>query len=105
MPKPPIGRLVALLCVTSLAFGVIFARLTVLQVSQAADLRDLAADQRVRTVALPAQRGQILDRTGERLALSVPARDVYADPRYVVDPEAAAAALASILEVRERDLV
>ncbi|HEX6331090.1 MAG TPA: penicillin-binding protein 2 [Actinomycetota bacterium] len=105
MPRPPIGRLVALLCVTTLALGVIFARLTILQVSQAADLRDLAADQRVRTVVQPAQRGQILDRTGEQLALSMPARDLYADPRYVVDVEATAAALAPLLEQRERELV
>jgi cell division protein FtsI (penicillin-binding protein 3) len=104
VPRPPIGRLVALLCVTSLALGVIFVRLTILQVSQAADLRGLAADQRVRTVTLPAQRGQILDRTGERLALSVPARDLYADPRYVVDPGATAAALAPLLGLEEREL-
>jgi cell division protein FtsI (penicillin-binding protein 3) len=79
------------------AFGAIFVRLTVLQVSQAADLRDLAADQRLRTVDLPAQRGQILDRWGERLALSVPAKDVYADPRYVVDPWGTANRLAPLL--------
>jgi cell division protein FtsI (penicillin-binding protein 3) len=104
VPRPPIGRLVALLCVTTLALGVIFARLTVLQVSQASDLQDLAADQRVRTVVLPAQRGQILDRTGERLALSMPARDVYADPRYVSDAWATARALAPLLGVKEREL-
>lgn len=97
MPRPPIGRLVALLCVMLLALGAIFVRLTVLQVSQAADLRTLAADQRLRTVDLPAQRGQILDRWGDRLALSVPAKDVYADPRYVVDPWAAANQIAPVL--------
>ncbi len=97
MKRPPIGRLVALLCMLSLALGVIFVRLTVLQVSQAAAFRDRAADQRVRTVVLPAQRGQILDRSGEQLALSMPARDVYADPRYVTDPSGTAAILAPIL--------
>ena len=38
MPRPPIGRLVALLCVMLISLGAIFVRLTVLQVSQAADL-------------------------------------------------------------------
>ena len=104
MTRPPLGRLVALLCVMSLALGAIFVRLTILQVSQAADLRDRAADQRVRTIVLPAARGQILDRTGERLALSMPARDVYADPRYVVDPWETATRLAPILEERPRVL-
>lgn len=105
MKRPPIGRLVALLCVLSLSLGVIFVRLTVLQVSQAAAFRDRAAEQRVRTVVLPAQRGQILDRSGEQLALSVPARDVYADPRYVTDPWATATSLAPILGERADTLV
>ncbi|MGH2636580.1 MAG: peptidoglycan D,D-transpeptidase FtsI family protein, partial [Actinomycetota bacterium] len=105
MRRPPIGRLVVLLFVMCLALGAIFVRLTVLQVSQAADLRNRAADQRVRTVDLPAQRGQILDRSGERLALSMPARDVYADPRYVVDPWATATRLAPELGVRTGPLV
>lgn len=105
MPRPPIGRLVALFCVMSFALVGIFVRLSVLQVSQAADLRDRAADQRVRTVTLPAQRGQILDRSGAPLALSVPARDVYADPRYVLDPTVTADALAPILGLRPVRLV
>lgn len=97
MKHPPLGRLVALLCSMVLALGVVFVRLTVLQVSQAADLRDRAVSQRVRTVEMPAQRGEILDRSGEPLALSMPARDVYADPRYVTDPWGAARALAPLL--------
>lgn len=97
MKRPPIGRLVALLCVMSFALVAIFVRLTVLQVSQAATLRDQASDQRLRTVVLPAQRGQIVDRSGDRLAISIPARDVYADPTYVVDATATAAALAPAL--------
>ncbi|HEX6230325.1 MAG TPA: penicillin-binding protein 2 [Actinomycetota bacterium] len=105
MRRPPVGRLVALFCSMALALGAIFVRLTVLQVSQAADLKDRAVSQRVRTVALPAQRGQILDRAGERLALSMPARDVYADPRFVVDPVATAQALAPLLRVAPASLM
>jgi cell division protein FtsI (penicillin-binding protein 3) len=103
--RPPIGRLVALLCVMVFALGAIFVRLSVLQVSQADDLRDRAADQRVRTVALPAERGQILDRSGTRLALSLPARDIYADPRYVVDAWATATALSPVLDEPATSLV
>lgn len=105
MRRPPIGRLVALFCVMALALGAIFVRLTVLQVSQAADLKDRAVSQRVRTVTLPAQRGEILDRSGERLALSMPARDVYADPRYVADPWTSARALAPLLDEEPETLV
>jgi cell division protein FtsI (penicillin-binding protein 3) len=103
--RPPVHRLVALLTVIVLAFGAIFVRLTVLQVSQAASFRDRALDQRVRTVALPATRGQILDRQGEPLAISLDARDVYADPRYVEDPWATATALAPLLDTEVGPLV
>lgn len=104
MRRPPIRRLVALLAVMAMAFAAIFVRLTVLQVSQAASFRDRALDQRLRTVELPATRGQILDRNGDPLAISLEARDVYADPRYVEDPWATAAALAPVLEVETGDL-
>ncbi|MGZ8603911.1 MAG: peptidoglycan D,D-transpeptidase FtsI family protein [Actinomycetota bacterium] len=105
MKRPPVGRLVALFAVMALAFGAIFVRLTVLQVSRAADLRDEASSQRARTVSLPAQRGQILDRSGERLAISMPARDIYADPTYVADPWATATTLSPILGVPANPLV
>lgn len=105
MKRPPVRRLVALLAVMTVAFTAIFVRLTVLQVSQASSFRDRALDQRMRTVELSAVRGQIRDRNGEPLAISLEARDVYADPRYVQDPWATAAALAPLLEVQTTDLV
>jgi cell division protein FtsI (penicillin-binding protein 3) len=103
--RPPVGRLVALLCLMMLAFGAIFVRLSILQVSQASALRDLALDQRVRTIELPASRGLILDRGGEALAISLPARDIYADPRYVEEPWGTAVTLAPILEKEPVELV
>jgi len=57
-------RLVALLALMLLAFGSIAARLTVLQVGDHGSLEALGLDQRVRTIDLPAARGQILDRRG-----------------------------------------
>lgn len=97
MKRPPIGRLLALLVAMSLALGAIFFRLTILQVSQASDLQARATDQRLQTVVLPAQRGEIQDRSGGRLALSVPAVDVYADPRLVVNAWTTAIRLAPLL--------
>ncbi len=97
MRRPPLSRLVALLAAMILALCGIFARLTVLQVSQAASLQDLALQQRLRTVELPATRGEIVDRSGEPLAISLEARDVYADPRYITDPWREASALAPLL--------
>jgi cell division protein FtsI (penicillin-binding protein 3) len=103
--RPPAGRLVALFAVMAFAFGAISVRLVVLQVSQAQELQDRAFDQRVRTIDLPAQRGQILDRNGARLALSTPADDVYADPQLVDDPWATATRLSPLLGVGVPDLV
>ncbi|HEY7661426.1 MAG TPA: penicillin-binding protein 2 [Actinomycetota bacterium] len=105
MNRPPAGRLVALLAVMVFAFGAIFVRLAVLQVSQAAELEQRAVDQRLETVTLPAERGQILDRVGRPLALSTPAVDVYADPRYVADPWTTASRLGPILGLGVTELV
>jgi cell division protein FtsI (penicillin-binding protein 3) len=103
--RTPIGRLVALLCAMFVALGAIFVRLTVLQVSQAAELQGRALDQRLRTVELPAQRGHILDRSGEPLAITMPARDVYADPRYVTAPWSTATRLSPLLHEDASDLL
>ncbi len=43
-----------------------------------------------------------MDRTGVPLALTLEARDVYADPRYVTDPIGEAATIARILDLRPR---
>jgi cell division protein FtsI (penicillin-binding protein 3) len=103
--RPPAGRLIALFALMTFAFGAISVRLVVLQVSQAQELQDRAFDQRVRTIDLPAQRGQILDRNGARLALSTPADDVYADPQLIDDPWATATSLSPLLGVGVPDLV
>jgi cell division protein FtsI (penicillin-binding protein 3) len=103
--RPPAGRLVALFALMAFALGAISVRLVVLQVSQAQELQDRAFDQRVRTMDLPAQRGQIVDRNGARLALSTPADDVYADPQLVDDPWGTATRLSPLLGVGVPDLV
>jgi cell division protein FtsI (penicillin-binding protein 3) len=102
--RPPLKRLVSLFCVMVLALAVIVVRLAVLQVSQAGAYQTKALDQRVHTVAIPAGRGLILDRNGEALALSVDARDIYADPRYVTDPWGTAVELAPALGLDVRSV-
>ncbi len=88
-----------------MALGAVVVRLTVLQVSQADALQNRALRQRVNTVELPARRGRILDRSREPLALSLEARDVYADPRYVADAWGAAIRIGPILGLDLGDLV
>ncbi len=105
MNRSPVRRLIALLAALILAMGAVVVRLAILQVSQGPDYRSLALTQRVRTITLPATRGQILDRSGERLALSLEARDIYANPQYVTDPYATAITIAPILGLKVRPLV
>jgi cell division protein FtsI (penicillin-binding protein 3) len=100
-------RLVALAAAFLLALVGVVGRLALLQVREAGEFVELGWEQRVRTVSLPATRGSILDRNGAPLALSVEARDVYADPRYVIDPAGQARRIAGILgldRAQEREL-
>jgi cell division protein FtsI (penicillin-binding protein 3) len=102
--RPPAARALVLLAALLLSLSAVAARLAVLQVR---DHRALAAQglrQRVHPTDLPAERGKILDRTGAPLAISLEARDVYADPRYVTDPVSEAAAIARVLDLRRRDV-
>ena len=55
--------------------------------------------QSLRTLTLPPSRGEIVDRSGNALALSVDAPSIYASPAQVADPAAAARALSRILEL------
>ena len=81
-PLPPIRlRLVAILTVMVLAFAAIGVRLFDLQARDRSHLVSLGLGQRVRTVTIPAERGNIFDRTGKLLAVSVPQTTIVADPR------------------------
>ncbi|HSL12082.1 MAG TPA: penicillin-binding protein 2 [Actinomycetota bacterium] len=97
MNRPPAHRLVVLFTLLVVALVGVVARLGVLQVRQAGAYVELGWEQRVRTVTLAADRGEIVDRKGDALALSLDARDVYADPRYVDDVAGEAATIADVL--------
>ena len=87
-----------------LAFLAISGRLIVLQVFDAGSLDQAAARQRLTVIDLPATRGRIFDRNLNDLALSIPARAVWADPRLVKDKPRTAARLAKALGVKKATL-
>lgn len=103
-PRPPAQRLVALLAVMGLALGGILFRLVVLQVGNAQAYQDMAIGQRLKTVTLSAERGTILDRNGRPLAMSLPAKAVFADPVVVENPSTEARTIASILGLPWREV-
>jgi len=85
------------------AFVAVVVRLGVVQV-QGRRFAQFGRAQRVHTAALPAERGAILDRNGEALAISTRRRTVWADPQAVRDPAGAARALAPLIHVDESEI-
>ena len=74
------------------------ARLVYLQVIEHGDMMARANRQQLRTVKLPAKRGEIVDRTGRVLAYSVDADTIAADPTEVDDPEMVARRVCAALD-------
>jgi cell division protein FtsI/penicillin-binding protein 2 len=92
-------RIRLLLAALALAFGGIFLRAVWIQGVRASSLSRLANGQHRETIALPASRGTIYDRTGSPLAIGEQATTVYADPKQIANPHAAALAAARALGV------
>jgi cell division protein FtsI (penicillin-binding protein 3) len=74
------------------------ARLMYLQVVAHADMMARANRQQLRTVKLPAKRGEIVDRAGHVLAYSVDADTIGADPSDIDDPETVATRVCNALD-------
>lgn len=98
-------RVIALLLVLVVVIGLIGARLVQVQVLEAERYARVGINQRMREIALAPERGAVFDRNGSVLALSMPAKSVWADPRVVKDPAGYASKLASVLEVDEATLL
>lgn len=107
------------LAVLLMLFAVVAGRLVQIQGLDGAAYASAAADQRLRTVQLPAERGEILDSEGQPLAYSVQARALFADPKMVKRGEPsdtahttaqariayAASRMSSVLNVPQTELV
>jgi cell division protein FtsI (penicillin-binding protein 3) len=76
---------------------IVAARVVDLQAIQGPTLAAAGDKARLRTVALPAVRGQVTDVNGVPLATTVAAKNVTVDQTLVKDPATEAASLASVL--------
>jgi cell division protein FtsI (penicillin-binding protein 3) len=85
--------------------ALIAARLIQLQVVQHSDFAELARGQQQKLEEVKAPRGAILDRYGQRLAMSLPAESVVVDPLRVPDLSVAADVLANVLSLNPQDLL
>jgi len=85
--------------------ALIAARLIQLQVVQHSQYAQLARDQQQKLEEIKAPRGAILDRYGQRLAMSLPVESVCVDPLRVPDAVVAADILANVLNLESGDLL
>ena len=92
-----------LFCIV-LAFGVLLARAGWVATVRASSLSKLARAQTKVTVELPGGRGTIFDAMGTPLALGEQATTVFADPRQISRPRAAAIVAGRILHVSASSL-
>jgi cell division protein FtsI (penicillin-binding protein 3) len=96
-------RLVAMYAVVSVLLLTMLVRVTYLQTVGAGGYREASVSQRTRITNARAERGSILDRNGLELALPVPTRTVFADPRIIVDPVGTAHAIAGVIGLLPED--
>ncbi|HZA14402.1 MAG TPA: penicillin-binding protein 2, partial [Myxococcaceae bacterium] len=85
--------------------AVVVARAIQLQIFERQALVEMARDQYVRNVEIPARRGDISDRRGVPLAQSVEVDSIWVDPALLPDVRRAARELGRRLHVEWRELV
>jgi cell division protein FtsI (penicillin-binding protein 3) len=90
-----IATLLALFLVLFIALG---SRAFQLQILSSKELKKIAAKQHTQTLQLQPDRGIIFDRNGEKMAATIMADSVCADPSKIDNPGKVAATLASILQ-------
>lgn len=85
-----------------LAFLVLVGGRAVALAASSDDLAKLAEQQQTRVVDLPAERGAIVDRNGQELAVGTPRQTVYAAPHMLDHPAAAARKLCDALLITRK---
>jgi cell division protein FtsI (penicillin-binding protein 3) len=98
-------RVYILMVVMGIWGTAIGARLYFLHVVHSADYKERAARQQQRTLEVSPRRGNIYDRNGNELAVSIKVDSVFAIPGDVENPKAAAKAIASAAGLSRKDVL
>lgn len=100
-------RAVWIFLLFAMLFFLLFGRLFYLHIFAAEELSEKAKDQQMREVPVEAERGRIVDRNGELLAVSVSVASVYAMPTEIAAKDAPhiAATLAELLDSDEKAIL
>lgn len=95
------GR-IRLLRIVFIAFLILIGGRAVALASSSDRLSQLAQQQQTRDVTLPAQRGSILDRDGQKLAVGEQCQTVYATPYLLDHPKQSAWKLLDALQIHNK---
>jgi cell division protein FtsI (penicillin-binding protein 3) len=98
-------RLVVVGIALVLAWTAIGVRLFQVQVVRADELAAMGLDQRLTVKKLAADRGNIFDREGRELAITVDATTIYANPQQVSNPQVTATLIAAALGLNADELL
>ena len=98
-------RLFILFGIVCLGFLCVSVKLSWVQVINNSWYKGKALSQRMRPIPVDAIRGNIVDRNGKELAVSVSAESVYCIPSEVMDPEGTADKLAAVLEMDRNSIL
>jgi cell division protein FtsI (penicillin-binding protein 3) len=93
------AKILTLLLLFLLLFVGLVSRAFQLQILSADYLQNLAKKQHTKVLMLHPERGVIFDRNGEKLAASLMADSIFADPSKIADPNETADKISAILYV------
>ena len=98
-------RIIMIFVFFFILFVALISRAFQLQVLSGQKLKKLANRQHTTVLQLQAERGIIYDRNGEKLAISIMADSVCADPSKIIDPAKTARQIADILGLAREDVL
>ena len=87
-----------------LFFAVFSARLFYLQIYKGEEYRNSSERNILRVLELPAPRGRVFDRNGEKILYNKPSFNILIFPREITDADESAEKLAEIINVPEEEL-
>ena len=88
----------------ALLFTFVSGRLIDLHVAKHEEYSRIAAEKNTLRQIIPAKRGLILDRNGDKLAVNLPVHTVYADASHIKDADAISELVARVLGLKKDDV-
>lgn len=98
-------RIMLLYILLSIVMMALIGRLIYIQIFWSAELTAEAKAQQNKNIVIPAERGSILDRNGDKLAFSLKMYSVWAQPSEITKPTETAALIAETLEADASPIV